>query len=363
MRTLYLLPLLTAGSALADLATDLQTLRAVGKEGAGNAAATAAWKAVSQAEAKQLPELLKAMNGANPLAENWLRTAISAVCQQAGNDLPLAALEQVLKDGANGSATRTLAFDLIRAADPTLAERITPQLLEDSSAELRRYPVARLTEAGDKALTSDKNEAAGLYTQALKAARDEDQVKSLSKKLKDLGQPVNLPQHFGFLMQWKLIAPFSNTERKGYDTVYPPEQELDFAKTYEGKGKQAAWVDFTSSDEYGKIDFNKPFGIEKEVVGYAATEFHSPTARSAELRLGCKNGWKIWLNGQLLFARDEYHRGQKLDQYKIPCELKAGKNVLLVKCCQNEQKEEWTVEWEYQLRVCDSTGTAILSQP
>jgi hypothetical protein len=32
-----------------------------------------------------------------------------------------------------------------------------------------------------------------------------------------------------------------------------------------------------------------------------------------------------------------------------------------VKCCQDEQKEEWTVEWEFQLRVCDSTGTAILA--
>jgi hypothetical protein len=32
-----------------------------------------------------------------------------------------------------------------------------------------------------------------------------------------------------------------------------------------------------------------------------------------------------------------------------------------VKLCQNEQKEKWTVEWEFQLRVCDSTGTAILS--
>jgi hypothetical protein len=24
-------------------------------------------------------------------------------------------------------------------------------------------------------------------------------------------------------------------------------------------------------------------------------------------------------------------------------------------------KEKWTVEWEFQLRVCDATGTAILS--
>jgi hypothetical protein len=75
--------------------------------------------------------------------------------------------------------------------------------------------------------------------------------------------------------------------------------------------------------------------------------------------LGCKNAWKIWLNGTLLFSRDEYHRGQKMDQYKLKCRLKKGPNDLLVKCCQNEQTESWTVEWEFQLRVCDGAGTGI----
>ena len=37
------------------------------------------------------------------------------------------------------------------------------------------------------------------------------------------------------------------------------------------------------------------------------------------------------------------------------------KNTILVKACQNEQTEEWTVQWEFQLRVCDETGVAILA--
>lgn len=72
----------------------------------------------------------------------------------------------------------------------------------------------------------------------------------------------------------------------------------------------------------------------------------------AELRLGCKNGWKVWLNGEMLFGRDEYHRGMKLDQYKLPIHLKKGKNSILIKCCQNEQTEQWTVEWQFQIRAC-----------
>jgi hypothetical protein len=33
--------------------------------------------------------------------------------------------------------------------------------------------------------------------------------------------------------------------------------------------------------------------------------------------------------------------------------------VILVKCCQNEQTETWTVEWQFQLRISDENGTAI----
>ncbi|MCX7825759.1 MAG: hypothetical protein N2689_09395, partial [Verrucomicrobiae bacterium] len=88
--------------------------------------------------------------------------------------------------------------------------------------------------------------------------------------------------------------------------------------------------------------------------------FANARERPAELRLGCKNGWKVWLNGKLLAEREEYHRGMQIDQYPLACQLQAGRNTILVKVCQNELVEKWTVEWQFQLRVCDHLGTAIL---
>jgi len=38
---------------------------------------------------------------------------------------------------------------------------------------------------------------------------------------------------------------------------------------------------------------------------------------------------------------------------------KPGRNTILVKVCQNEQTEDWTKEWEFQLRVTDDLGTPI----
>ena len=350
--------------AAENLSKPIEALRAVQKEGLGNEAAGKAWQEIVKADAANLPEVLKGMNGANPLAENWLRAAVGVIADEAlkAKKLPVEALVSFLKDTKNSPGARVVAFDLIHRADVKLAEDLTPTLLEDPSSDLRRHPVAKLIEAGNAALEKKEAGAAiAAYGKGLGGARDEDQIKELAKKLRDLGQKVDLPKHFGFLMNWKMIAAFSNADRSGFDTVYPPEKELKFDATYEGKVKSAKWVDFTSADEYGKIDFNKPFGMEKSVVGYAATDFFSTEDRAAEIRIGCKNGWKVWLNGELLFARDEYHRGAKLDQYKLPCQLKKGKNTLLVKCCQNEQTENWTTEWEFQLRVCDATGTAILA--
>jgi hypothetical protein len=349
----------------AALSEPLAALRAVAREGAGNEKASAAWQKITQADPAVLPEVLTAMNGANPLAENWLRAAIGVLADQAiqTQKLPVTALQSFLMDTQNSPAARVIAFDLIQRAQPELAEKITPQLLEDPSSELRRHPVAKLTHAGDEALEQGKKDLAlASYQQAMKGARDEDQIKDLAKKLKDLGSPVDLPTHFGFLRTWKLIAPFTNVERKGFDTVFPPEEKIDLSATYPGKTGDVKWIDYTSTDEYGQIDFNKPFTMLKEVTGYAYTEFNSAEERDAQIRLGCKNGWKVWLNGQLIFARDEYHRGAKLDQYKLPIHLKKGKNQILVKCCQNEQTETWTVEWQFQLRICDDTGTAILAK-
>ncbi|MDB4632767.1 hypothetical protein OAG35_02675, partial [bacterium] len=124
---------------------------------------------------------------------------------------------------------------------------------------------------------------------------------------------------------------------------------------------KVSWSRLATSDNYGMVDVNKAYGPLKEVTAYAFTEYESPSDQPAQLRLGCKNAWKIWLNGELVFARDEYHRGIRIDQYQLPVNLQKGKNTLLVKLCQNEQEEDWTVQWQFQLRVCDATGTALLA--
>ena len=362
MKTLLLSLLLPLTAAAADLTAHIAPLLAVGPEGKGNAAAAAAWqKLVAAADASAIPDLLKAMNGAGDLAANWLRGAVSTLEQRAAGKLPLDAIKAVATDTGNSPAGRALAFDLIQRADKAQWDALMPALISDPSAELRREPVRRLLEEGKTAATTAP------LRKALEAARDEDQIKAAADALREKGEVVDLPRHFGFLMDWQVIGPFDNRKRAGFDTVFPPETKVDLTASYEGRelkpGEKttAKWVPFTSEHQFGMVNFNKPLGMHKEVTAYAFTEFNSATARDAEIRLGCKNGWKLWCNGQPVFGRDEYHRGAQIDQYRYPVRLKQGANAILVKCCQNEQTETWTVEWEFQLRICDATGTAILA--
>lgn len=352
--------------AHADFKSDVAAIRQVGGEGKGNVQAAAAWQSLAKGGAQSLVPLLAAMDDANDFAANYLRSAVDAIADRelsAKRALPQAELEKFLADTKHNPRARRLAYELIARISPATGEKLLPTFLNDPSVELRRDAVQRLIDAADKALAAgDKAAATKEFPHALTYARDEAQIKKVAGELRKLGQEVDLPKHFGFLTHWKLIGAFDNTKLVGFDTAYPPEKAVDLAAIYDGKLEKARWVDVATANDYGMVDFNKPFGDLKGVTGYAFTEFNAAEARPAELRLGCKNGWKVWFNGKLLFGRDEYHRGARIDQYRLPVELKAGKNSILVKVCQNEEVKDWTKEWEFQLRVCDATGTAILAK-
>ena len=349
-----------------NLERNLATIRAVEAEGRGNKEALVAWKELARGRAPDLPAIFLAFDGANPLAVNYLRSLAETISQrelEQGARLPAAELEKFVLDTSHDPRGRRLAFELLARVDTTAVDRLIPRMLNDPSVEFRRDAVARLIDEGQQLLTAGKrDEAKNTLQKGLAAARDDDQVQVLKKQLEGLGEKVDLPGHFGFLMSWRLVAPFDNVDKKGLAAIYPPERVLDLAAMYEGKeGQKIGWLAHTTDNEYGVVDLAKALGPFKGAVAYATTEFQSDFARPIEFRLGTPNSWKVWLNGELVFAREEYHRGMNLDQYRMRGKLKAGKNVILIKICQNEQTEDWAQRWQFQFRVVDATGTAVLS--
>ncbi len=344
---------------------EISAVLKVGPEAANNASAATATAALAKSPAAQLPRILAALNQSNDLAANYLRSAIDTIVDRtltAREGLPVAEIRGFLLDTHNHPRARRLAYEIIVRVAPEDAAGLLPGFANDPSVELRFDAVELLVKKADALKESkDKDASLAAYKNALAAARHQTQIDKIAAELRALGETVDLPKHFGFLTHWKVIGPFDNTNLAGFDAAYPPEKEIAPNAEYDGKAGKVRWTEALSSDDYGKVDLNPVLGETKEVTAYATTIYNSPVEGPAELRLGCKNGWKIWFNGQFLFGRDEYHRGARIDQYRLPVVLKKGKNTLLVKVCQNADVKDWTREWEFQLRVCDATGTAILA--
>jgi hypothetical protein len=345
----------------------LKTLQAVGPQSAGSGAAAAAWKELTRAEAAQLPTILAGLDGANPLAANWIRSAAGAVAEQATQKhepLPVAELEKFLADRRHAAGARRIAYEWIVEADPKKSKPLLAGMLDDPSLELRHDAVAQKIGEADALLhKGQKDRALPLFREALATANDLEQVRLLAGRLKPFGETIDVARHLGFVLRWKLIGPFDNTAIKGFAAVYPPEQKIEPAGSYPAKHGPVKWIDHTTTDELGKVDLNGVFAEEKAVIAYATYEFRVAKHRTADLRMNTANAAKVWLNGKLVHEHAFYHDGLAFDQYVMPCSLRPGKNVILLKVCQNEQTDPWAKLWDFQLRICDKNGLAVPVEP
>lgn len=351
--------LLTALLSVGSRADDIRILQSVGDFSKGTAEARAARQRLVDGRAENLLPVLQGFRGSSLLAANWLRSTFEAIADaelKAGQSLPKDDLVDFVMTTSESPAARRLAYEWLLKRSPQLEDELIPQMLLDPSPDFRRDAVARrLTEAA--AATGDQ--AVAIYRDALRGAVHEDQVKIIAKALRDSGVEVSLQQHFGFLSSWKMIGPFDNKDMKGFAAVYPPEENVDLTAEYDGQLGRVRWQQVSTDHDYGIVDISEEFENYKGSAMYATTTWTSSGDQAVELRLGTPNAWKLWVNGELVFQREEYHRGTRMDQYTVPVQLTTGPNTILLKICQNEQDQPWAQRYQFQLRVCDATGSAV----
>jgi hypothetical protein len=338
----------------------LAKIKAVGKEGAGNPDAAAAWKELVALGPDALFPTLTAMGDADLTAANWLLSAVDAITEKQirNKAFPADQIEAYVKSGTNPPRSRRVAYELLTKVDPAAPNRLLPGMLDDPNLELRRDAVAAaLKKAAPLANVENAKHA---YQKLLLSARDKDQLEAIAKKLKELGVVVELTKHMNFVTRWSIIGPFDHAKGIGWDRVYPPETGVDLKAEYAGKdGKPARWKGWETRAEYGVVDLNQAVAELKGAVAYARAVIQSDLEQPVEVRVGSIVGIQVFLNGQRIYAKEEYHHGMDVDQYAARATLKAGRNELLLKVCQNEQTEPHAKVWMFQARICDATGAAV----
>jgi hypothetical protein len=135
--------------------------------------------------------------------------------------------------------------------------------------------------------------------------------------------------------KWYYIGPFDNTEKVGFDTEYPPEKKIDLAATYSGKGGvKASWKEYRGFKPGVIMDLAKLFPNDKfDAVVYLYHAFESPQAFRMKLSFGSDDTLSVFFNGNRL-VHEPHFRAAAPDQDFVDVDVKAGKNELLIKICQ-----------------------------
>jgi hypothetical protein len=297
---------------------------------------------------------LDAFASATPGGANWLRSGLDRAENRLGAALAPESLAAFVADATRPSRGRVLAFSWLQARSPDAAARLLDGLLDDPAVDLRREAVERVITT---ATGQPEAAARDTYRQALVAARDVDQVERIVGWLAEHGEKLDVGHVLGFVRQWRVSEAFDNSGGVGFAMQYPPESVLPVLP------EVAGWTPVTSTDRHGQVDLNAAVVKKKEVLAYALADVEMPASGSAEVRIGSPCAVRVWVNGMPVMSHEIYHASEAIDQYVAVAEFRAGRNTVLVKCCQNEQTQPWAEEWKFQLRITDPLGKPLATQP
>ena len=281
----------------------IDAIRSVGVKAEGHAEAIPAARELQQLSSEEIPRVLDAARDVNPIAENWIRGVVFGIAERSGPP-SIDSMRKYIEDSSKNDIGRGLAMELIRLQDPQLARSMIDKYLNDPSLALREMAVEQAIDSAASMKEDDRDGAIAKYREALEAARHPKQLERIVDALDKLDQPVTTADAFSLITKWNAVAPFDNVGGVGFDRAYPPEQEfvadqnVDLGAQYDGKDGAIGWQSVEGSSDEGIVDLAAAYDKEKGAVSYLYTEFESVEDQPAQVRLGCINANKIWVNGK-----------------------------------------------------------------
>ncbi|MEN8194173.1 MAG: amidohydrolase family protein [Bacteroidota bacterium] len=163
----------------------------------------------------------------------------------------------------------------------------------------------------------------------------------------------------GFIRSWKVIGIFDFGT--GLNEIYPPEEEIELSKNYNGKGGMVQWQteNISPSGYLNLISVlskrNENVNPRGEGIAYAYTEVISPDDREVKVTLGSNDGAKMWINNDVVYSL-HVGRNAVADQEIFSVKLKKGTNKILVKV------ENIGASWGLYMRIVDPNNELKIKQ-
>ncbi|HEY3333178.1 MAG TPA: DUF3857 domain-containing protein [Capsulimonadaceae bacterium] len=174
-----------------------------------------------------------------------------------------------------------------------------------------------------------------------------------------IAEASKLRASLGFIRKWRVIGPFDNSSKSGFDKVFGPEKQIDISAKYDGKGDIAVeWHDLAQIDRYSIAHVGEALGTRAEEAYYAVTAVMSPTAQSGKLAFSPAGASKVFVNGKLVFSDSIFRPAGSsfLHSFKPAATLRAGWNTILVKLTDSD---DYGASPEFRMRFETQSGQAL----
>lgn len=277
---------------------------------------------------------------------------LAAALRGAGNQKEAGQAYLAALNTATTLETRRQALHGLTACPLSEAQSALSALADNKELKADVVP-ALVAVAGTMAGEGKREDALKVFQQARELGGSSDTLKLIAKGMKELGADVDLSSMLGIVTSWWVVGPFDlDPENAGWAKEYITEPKVDLNARYMAGKRRLDWRLITTDADHGLVNLLKVLGAVEHAVGYAYSEVEVSQDTPAVLNVGADDSERIWVNGEKVFEHF-VARGLLPDQDKVPVQLKAGKNTILMKIWQ------LSAGWEFCMRITTPTGEPV----
>jgi cellulose synthase operon protein C len=160
----------------------------------------------------------------------------------------------------------------------------------------------------------------------------------------------------GYLDKFRIVGPFDNEGKRGFDTRFGPEEEVALTPradaSYVGRERNVRFRAMPAIVHGGYVSFDAVFRPVENVCGFAETSFALEKDAPVTLWLGAGGAAKLYFNG-FEVLHDSAYRAPHPDRQVALVQAKKGENRVLVKTCVTSGS------WGFYLRLGDARGEPL----